>query len=300
MEILIYSLISWISILITLLVYILLWRKHNFHGWTQFAFLISAFLYFFIVFLRKLHRNWYGQQSPSGVIDRLFTFLTLVHCTNVVNLSAHIFWTFLKVEPEAPIRSIRDLSPLFKSLSICWAFPALIVIIETFSNDGTVRLLEQGVLVALISLNFVIIVITVFLIIKLAREGQKVQSANNESFEFKAMVLLFVRLFCITGVIWTVKAVPLLVLQRENDRTNGFWKVMNFLSDSYGVVIFLVFIYNKRILTDLMNYPMLRKILLCNWGQSIMKERKQLIIPDRVAFQKARKTAESSFLLRSP
>ncbi|OXA63711.1 hypothetical protein Fcan01_02972 [Folsomia candida] len=149
MEILIYSLISWISILITLLVYILLWRKHNFHGWTQFAFLISAFLYFFIVFLRKLHRNWYGQQSPSGVIDRLFTFLTLVHCTNVVNLSAHIFWTFL--------------------------------------NDGTVRLLEQGVLVALISLNFVIIVITVFLIIKLAREGQKVQSANNESFEFKAM-----------------------------------------------------------------------------------------------------------------
>src|SRR5689334_1003786 len=59
--------------------------------------------------------------------------------------------------------------------------------------------------------------------------------------------ILFIRLFCITGLIWTLKAVPLLFLPDLHSRRNGiFWSVMNFLSDSYGVVIFIAFVFNKR------------------------------------------------------
>ncbi|XP_035710927.1 uncharacterized protein LOC110854225 isoform X2 [Folsomia candida] len=135
-----YCTISTFFILLTLIIYLLVWKKHGINGYMQFAFILSAFFYFAMRLARRSYELATNLHPRSIIPDRLDTFFTIGMFANLVNLSFHMFYTFWNITPETGIRTSGQLRRLFFTVSTCWIVAGVTVLSELFMVKLCIKL----------------------------------------------------------------------------------------------------------------------------------------------------------------
>lgn len=122
-----FMLIGVVFLFLTAFLYLLIWEKHNIHGWTIFAFVCTMMLMFIFLAISKISsltwtRDEFGESSTCTAYGYFFKISLNQQIAGIHNLS-NIMWWFLGI-----------LSHFFYLATICWLTVINVDLWLTFRN----------------------------------------------------------------------------------------------------------------------------------------------------------------------
>ncbi|CAG7729161.1 unnamed protein product, partial [Allacma fusca] len=116
-----------------------------------------------------------------------------------------------------------------------------------------------GPVSAILGLNLILFFLTLRSL-HVIKRSTRIATENISTYRQSKDVTLFLKLFCITGVLWNFEVISYIVESREGrDGKLWYWSVLDVLNIFQAVVIFFIFIWKRKIRCDLENeYPVLK------------------------------------------
>ncbi|ODN02808.1 G-protein coupled receptor Mth2 [Orchesella cincta] len=283
--------ISAASLLLTIVLYILVWEKHNCQGWTQFSYLTSLFL-FYCVFIPALCPG-----LTSGA-DRNATCFTLAVSNQYFFICAKTWLIIISFDLYCTIRQMRVIaSNASKGLIrfacysfIGWIFPLVLVsvgvglnlhnqesiVVINNSSDGGLwsqypdygfqhcRIPNWWVWECFVFANcifhfamFGLISITIFTQRRKIITAEVVSTIGRQS-----PVLMLLRLFIVVGLSWSYIAIQdLLRAGNINTQQTWAWHIFRCIYFLQGFFISIITVTNGKTMRNItMKYPKLQGI----------------------------------------
>ncbi|CAL8094087.1 unnamed protein product [Orchesella dallaii] len=276
-----------VFLLLTVALYLLIWEKHNIHGWTIFSFVITMFLmYIFLGTSHLLSISGNSDLSGSagcrlvGILAHFFYLSTMCWLT-IINVD--LWLTFRNIKPTGG--RTKNISQYVLYLLFAFGIPMLIVVFAVVADtvytgaigDGTeceppIVLPLYGVhqcyiqpkaeplylhipMAILLSCNVLTFSSTVFTLCLYRNQTRNATSGSTS--HNKESIVLFTKLFVVTGVSWILE-----VLSNVFQEPKWVWIIFDSYNVLQAVLIFLIFAVKRENVVFLYGkYPRARFLL---------------------------------------
>ncbi|ODM94069.1 putative G-protein coupled receptor Mth-like 1 [Orchesella cincta] len=255
-----------VFLFLTAVVYLILWRRQNVHGWTFLGYVLSLLLTF--VFLSLAHLMSVGGYDCSfiGIACHFFFLSTFAWLTA---LNFDIYWTFRSMNPN-PGRRKELIRFLFYSV-FAIGLPVIIVSVglildEIYGDDPESEVIVPrygvsrctmdrqadlpylfGPISVLLACNLILFPTTLYYIYK---SQQMAKMSGMKSNMLKHKIRFFGKLFMLAGVTWIFEVISWACTE-PGKPLHWIWKFLDLVNILQAIAIFVVFVCNRSTLKEL-------------------------------------------------